>query len=247
MKRKKSKPDGVEPNYQPTTREKSAIGKYPSRMAAQTAPRMKVLKGDEAMISPDHPDQTVAWALFSEAFGTADADFVNGLIEQLANVGSQSGQIDEGKLNFMFSIIKGIKPTDQLEAMLAAQMAAVHMAIMTFARRLATVETIEEQDSAERTFNKLTRTFTTQMEALKRYRTGGEQKVTVQHVSVGEGGKAFVGNLTRPTPEPVPERPANETSALTDARQRPMTVNDNEERATFASQRKRKDAKRSSA
>jgi hypothetical protein len=29
------------------------------------------------------------------------------------------------------------------------------------------------------------------MEALKRYRTGGEQKVTVQHVSVNDGGQAI--------------------------------------------------------
>jgi hypothetical protein len=71
--------------------------------------------------------------------------------------------------------VKGIQPRDQLEVMLAAQMAAVHMASMTFARRLAQVENIPQQDSAERAFNKLTRTFATQMEALKRYRTGGEQ------------------------------------------------------------------------
>src|SRR5437016_317121 len=58
--------------------------------------------------------------------------------------------------------------------MLAAQMATVHMATMTFARRLKHVDTIPQQDSAERAFNKLARTFTTQMEALKRYRTGGE-------------------------------------------------------------------------
>jgi len=49
-------------------------------------------------------------------------------------------------------------------------------------RRLANVENTLQQDSAERAFNKLARTFTVQMEALKRYRTGGEQKVTVQHV-----------------------------------------------------------------
>jgi hypothetical protein len=76
-------------------------------------------------------------------------------------------------------------------------MAAVHMATMTLAGRLAQVENIPQQDSAERAFNKLTRTFATQMEALKRYRTGGEQKVTVQHVSVSEGGQAIVGNVTR--------------------------------------------------
>jgi hypothetical protein len=34
------------------------------------------------------------------------------------------------------------------------------------------------------------------METLKRYRTGGEQKVTVQHVTVNEGGQAVVGNLS---------------------------------------------------
>ena len=57
--------------------------------------------------------------------------------------------------------------------MLAAQMAVIHTATMTFARRLANVETIEQQDSAERALNKLARTFAMQMEALKRYRTGG--------------------------------------------------------------------------
>src|SRR5262252_4930916 len=78
------------------------------------------------------------------------------------------------------------KPKDQVEAMLAAQMAAIHRTTMTFARRLANVETIAQQDSAERALNKLARTYAMQMEALKRYRTGGEQKVTVQHVSVNE-------------------------------------------------------------
>jgi hypothetical protein len=71
----------------------------------------------------------------------------------------------------MLSVMKGVQPRDQLEAMLAAQMAAVHMATMTIAQRLAHVENIPQQDSAERAFNKLSRTFTTQMEALKRYRT----------------------------------------------------------------------------
>src|SRR5215207_2796620 len=61
---------------------------------------------------------------------------------------------------------------------------------------LAQVDNIAQQDSAERAFNKLTRTFTTQVEALKRYRTGGEQRVTVQHVNVNEGGQAIVGNVS---------------------------------------------------
>jgi len=74
-------------------------------------------------------------------------------------------------------------------------MAAVHMTTMTFARRLNQVTNLPQQDSAERAFNKLARSFTTQMEALKRYRTGGQQKVTVEHVTVNAGGQAIVGTV----------------------------------------------------
>ena len=95
------------------------------------------------------------------------------------------------------SVVKDIEPEDQIEAMLAAQMATVHMATMTFAQRLNQVETIQQQDIAERAFNKLARTFATQVEALRRHRTGGEQKVTVEHVTVNEGGQAIVGNVAR--------------------------------------------------
>jgi len=34
-----------------------------------------------------------------------------------------------------------------------------------------------------------------QMEALKKYRTGGQQKMIVEHVHVNEGGQAIVGNV----------------------------------------------------
>jgi len=62
----------------------------------------------------------------------------------------------------MLSVVKGVKPSDQVEALLAAQMAAIHAATMTFAFRLGRVETIPQRDSAERAFNKLARTFAAQ-------------------------------------------------------------------------------------
>jgi hypothetical protein len=159
-----------------------------------------------------------------EALGTAGLDFVKGFINQLANAGSQGRQIDEDDLNFMLSIVKGIQPRDQLEAMLAAQMAAVHVATMTSARRLAHVENIPQQDSAERTFNKLARTFAAQMEALKRYRTSGEQKVTVQHVSVSEGGQAIVGNVTQAPRENARDKAAASPPALADSQKPAMMI-----------------------
>ena len=104
--------------------------------------------------------------------------------------------MDEEGLNFMLAMTKGIEPRDQVEAMLAAQMAAVHNATMTFARRLNHVENIPQQDSAERAFNKLARTFAAQVEALKPYRSSGEQTMRVEHVTVNEGGQAIVGEVT---------------------------------------------------
>jgi hypothetical protein len=150
-------------------------------------------------VQPKSPQTipTPAWglSLLAEALATTDVSFVVGLISQLADAGTRRRKVDERELNFMLSVMKGAKPKDQIEALLAAQMAAVHTATMTFARRLANVENIAQQDSAERAFNKLARTFAAQVEALKRYRTGGEQKVTVEHVTVNEGGQAIVGNV----------------------------------------------------
>ena len=44
--------------------------------------------------------------------------------------------------------------------------------------------------------NKFARTFTGQMDTLHRCRSGPEQKVTVNNVSVNEGGQAIVGSVT---------------------------------------------------
>jgi hypothetical protein len=245
-KRKTSKPETEKAPYQATDREKAALVKFAVQIAAKT-PRVKVSHDEKAAtISLDHPDRFTGYALLMEALGTADLDFVNGLLGQLANAGSQGNQPDEGGINFLLSIVKGAKPRDQLEAMLAAQMAAVHTATMTMARRLSHAETIQQQDSAERALNKLARTYAMLMEALKRYRTGGEQKVTVQHVSVSEGGQAIVGNVTQAARETAPEKPTNSTPALTDARQPAMPIINEPARVPVPLRRKKKDDGQSS-
>ncbi len=183
--------------YEPTPQEREGMEVYRARRKERKpTPRMKVTeKKGVSQISPDHPDLAVGHILLMEALGTVELDFLDGLLGQLANAGTQGRVVDERGLNFMLAVVKGVEPKDQVEAMLAAQMAAVHMATMTFARRLAHVENLPQQDSAERAFNKLARTFAAQVEALKRYRTGGEQKMTVEHVHVHQGGQAIVGNV----------------------------------------------------
>ena len=226
--------------YRPNARELAALTKFAAQIAANT-PRIKLSHNEKATaIALDHPDWLTGYALLMEALGTADFNFVDGLLKQLVNARSQGQQADEHGINFLLSIIKGIKPKNQLETILAAQMAAVHTATMTFARRLAHVETIQQQDSAERALNKLARTFAMQMEALKRYRTGGEQKVTVQHVSVNEGGQAIVGSVNQAAGGTAPEKPATTTPALTDKRQQAMpNYRDKGDNGAAAAQEKR--------
>jgi hypothetical protein len=43
--------------------------------------------------------------------------------------------------------------------------------------------------------NKLSRTHAALLEALNRHRGKGQQRVTVEHVTVNEGGQAIVGNV----------------------------------------------------
>jgi len=97
------------------------------------------------------------------------------------------------------------------------------------------VDNIPQQDSAERAFNKLARTFAAQMEALKRYRTGGEQKVTVQHVNVSEGGQAIVGNVTQGPGQAEPDKAAaSSPPALEAGTATPMAEIDSSRKASPA-------------
>jgi len=183
--------------YQPTPADAQALDAY---LAARkkAAPRLKVVPAAKGAVTIDYPDRAFGQIALMKALGTTDDDFLVGLLNQLVNTGSQGPNADESETNFMLAVVKGIEPRDQIEAMLAAQMAAVHNATMTFARRLAGVETIRQQDSAQTAFNKLARTFAAQVSALKDYRSKGEQKMTVQHVHVAEGGQAIVGNVNAP-------------------------------------------------
>jgi hypothetical protein len=186
--------------YKPTSFEVDAVKAY-AAARERSGPRFKVTTNDKGAtrVEIDHPDLAFGQMALMKAIGTTDPDFYTGLVRQLINVGSQGEFADEGGTNFMLSVVKGLAPRDQIEAMLATQMAAVHNATMTFARRLAHVENIPQQDSAERAFNKLARTFAAQMSALKEYRSKGEQRMVVQHVNVAEGGQAIVGNVNAPT------------------------------------------------
>ena len=161
---------------------------------AAAAPRIKFLSHG---FSIDHPDPEIGEQLMAQALGVADRDAMDGILRQLVRASVSRERPDEVNLAFMISMVKSIKPRDAVEAMLVAQMVSVHVMAMRCAHHLAKADDPAQHDSAARALGRLARTFPAQIEALNRYRSQGEPAITVQNVSVGDGGKAIVGNVTQ--------------------------------------------------
>lgn len=162
-------------------------------------PGISFRENESGIGSIDLPNDPLALVHLMSSVGILDMAFFTRFVTQIANATDHKNGTDARPSNAALGFIRSIKPRDEMEACLAAQMAATHAAVMAFAARLNAVETLPQQDSAINGYNKLARTFTAQMEALKRYRSTGEQKVTVQHVTVSDGGQAIVGNVTTGT------------------------------------------------
>jgi hypothetical protein len=186
----------LRPAHEPNQHERAAAARVLDRRARRpSAPRYKVSTDkDQTKIESDHAEPAMALSLLCDTFGTGDGYFADGLLAQIANVARTGKDLTTRELNIMVATVHAIEPRDPVEALLAAQMAAVHQATMVAARRLNHVDMINQQDSASNMLNKLSRTFTTQMDALKRYRSTGEQnvRVTHQHVNV-TANQAVVG------------------------------------------------------
>ena len=88
--------------------------------------------------------------------------------------------------------IVGIQPKGELEV--AAQLIACHNAAMECYRR-AMNSKLPARDYHLNQANKLSRTYATLLESLNKHRGKGQQKVTVEHVHVHQGGQAIVGHV----------------------------------------------------
>jgi hypothetical protein len=156
-----------------------------SQPGATAAPRLKLSSRGYAI---DHPDPERGEQLMADALGIADRDAMFGILQQLVKASVNKQKPDADNLAFMISMVESIKPRDSVEAMLVAQMVSVHVMAMRCAYHLATADDVARQDSAARALGRLAR---------NRYRNQGGPAITVQNVSVGDGGKAIVGNVTQ--------------------------------------------------
>jgi hypothetical protein len=169
---------------------------------------------------PADREEAETLALLMKALGSKDPHFAQGLLQQILCASERNKKYDLTGFLFTLAVAKSTAPRDELEAMQVTQMAVIHAAMMKAAGELARANTLVHQEVATRAISQLARTYTAQMEVLKRYRAGAEQPLSVQNVSVSQGGQAIVTQSSAPAAREV----ANALPALTDARQQPIGI-----------------------
>jgi hypothetical protein len=144
-------------------------------------------------------------------FATDDLIFAEGRRWDLEKASYSHGKFSEGTLRSLESIVAGVKPRDEIEAMVATQMAAIHNAIIDQSFKLGLSP--DDNDTSE--IRKLACTFPKQMEALDRHRAKGKQQ-GVQNVMVA----AIVGEVHQQPLEAT--RASAPPPALTHSKELPM-------------------------
>jgi hypothetical protein len=198
----------------PNAVELAAIDRATKRTKAR-APRIAVHledRGAGALMYPGHSDDTGHRYRLADAFGTRSLQFVYAMLRGIGKAtedhsedkGFRPGSPDQLAFNAALAVIDGVRPKDEVEAMLAAHMAVTNIALLELVahmRKAAAGHLYQGNGGIKRleVFGSLTtkfmRTYTTQVEALTRKRRKGEQSVTVKYVHVHPGGQAIVGNV----------------------------------------------------
>jgi hypothetical protein len=125
------------------------------------------------------------------------------LVAQAAAMPALQTRTAREDLQTAIHTLEQIKPEGALQSMLAVQMIGVHNSAVRFLRRASEEgQTFEGADANVHRAVRLFRLFNEQLQALASLRgKTGQQKVTVEHVYVYEGGQAIVGAVGTPRGE----------------------------------------------
>ncbi len=164
--------------------------------------------------------------------GSRSDDFNNILINQACR-SLWTAHSDETGVERQFqatlAAMMGIAPRDEVEGMLAAQMIAAHNASMEcFRRAMIGEQSFEGRKENLTQANKLSRTYTMLLDALNRHRGKGQQRVTVEHVHVHQGGQAIVGAVQAGGGVPHENQRQPHAKAISHAPQPPLWSEDPE-------------------
>jgi hypothetical protein len=201
-----------ETNQKPSTRAKPR--------GAKRSPQSAAPRPGATIAHVDLTDPRMMTGKLKNLSGSNDDAWTNGLLNQVLNAApvQKSDPIAMQKaVQSNATAIVGLSPRHEVEGMLAAQMVAMHNAAMECMRRVWTGQTIPAAQFYMNAALRLSRTYASHLETLDKHRGGGQQKVTVEHVHVHQGGQAIVGNVTHQgvgQPQQIEGRPDAKDLAL---------------------------------
>jgi hypothetical protein len=171
------------------------VGAEPRRPPVRV--KLKRIDAGRSRIYPPDGQGKIWWARLKKALGTASSDFVNASLLQLqAAAQLHGGGISEIAMNAALAVIEAAAPRNEIEGALAVQMACTHTAAISVLARFGGGGGSERRVLAlASAASRLLRAFSGQVEALRRFRHGGDQYVRVEHVHVSDGGQAMIGNV----------------------------------------------------
>jgi hypothetical protein len=188
---------------EPTPREQAAI--VASRQKFDTLPRsprisIQVASSGQTYFDASHNDG-VGWiSHLGASVGSASSDFTSEILQSLTSLlGADLSPEDKAAaVNAMLAVVSGAAPQNEVESVLAVQLAASHQLAMVLLARAGRAEHIPMLESNGNMALKLLRISREHAEALAKLRRGGNQTVRVEHVHVHSGGQAIVGSVTHP-------------------------------------------------
>lgn len=133
---------------------------------------------------------TAAEQQISQAAGVNDLGLAAVILSQAKEAGWCRPEIT-------VAMMREIKPENVMQAFLAVQMVGVHHAALSFLNKASSPVSSEATDADLNRANRLMRLYCEQLDAMAKLKgKTGQQKVTVEHVHVHQGGQAIVGAVT---------------------------------------------------
>ena len=174
---------------------------HQSRMPApaKKAPvrvKLERINCDVSRSLPPDGDRSAWIDRLKTALGTASMEFVEATLYQLqAAARLPNSGVSEIAVNAALAMIESEQPKGETECAIVVQMACVHAATMAVLGRLSEAYGHRNVLAAATAASRLSRTFATLVETLRRLRSGGSQTIRIERVDVRDGGQAIIGNV----------------------------------------------------
>ena len=145
-------------------------------------------------ISPE-PDSPLIKLIEQTGIRDIVPDVVKAIMSPLINlIANRDGDDTGSALNKSITLIAASDPKNQLELMLATQLAMTHITLGKGARLLDhNYKDVQTINSLGNLYTKLSRLGIDQINTLERMKGKGQQKIIVEKVNIEAGGQAAIG------------------------------------------------------